>query len=418
MIIGRSGVQQVACSRAAAKLLLAPPRTFKTALIASWAAAAPGALVATSSRGDLWEHTAVQRRARGGVHILDADGDTGIGTNFRWSPVDGCGNPQTAIRRAGDFMSAASRDPSGRDAFHEERGARFLSYLLHGAAAAGAPMREVFWWAGDPLGGGPQKALRHENAYPGWALELDMLLDCDTVTGIAQSALSALGWMRDPVLSAVVNPGRDEPRLRPRQFAQAGTDSLYLIGMHREFGSFAPLFAAITADIFAAARHVAERSPGRRLAKPLTMALDELMTICPVPAYAWAAVAEGYRVELIAGVQSPAQMTARWGEHNAATFRDCCPVKLIGGGYDDPADLKTLSELCGTCPDTGQPVRTPQDIRLLRPWHALALIRGARPAEVKIRPAWKRHGYAPALVAGLEPELELLPAAPVPELTP
>ena len=305
VLLGHASGQPVYCGRTQAKLLLAPPRTWKTALIASWAAPAPGALVATSSRGDLWEHTAVQRAARGDVYVLDADGDTGIDTNFTWDPVEWCGNPQTAIRRAGDFMAASPRDPSGRDAFHEDRGARFLSYLLHAAAIAGAPMQDVYWWAGNALSGEPQKHLRHENAYPGWALELDALLDCDTLSGIQQSALAALGWIRDPVLAAVVNPGKGQKRFHPRRFVHEGTDSVYLTGTDREYGSFAPLFGAVTAEAFAAARHVAERSPGRRLAVPLTLALDELMTICPVPAWQWAAVAEGYRVELIAGVQSP-----------------------------------------------------------------------------------------------------------------
>ena len=68
-------------------------------------------------------------------------------------------NPQTAIRRAGDLLAAAPRDSSGKDAWHEDRGAKLLRYMLHAAAADGASMHEVAAWVHDPLSGEPMSVL-------------------------------------------------------------------------------------------------------------------------------------------------------------------------------------------------------------------------------------------------------------------
>jgi len=50
-----------------------------------------------------------------------------------------------------------------------------------------------------------------------------------------------------------------------------------------------------------------------------------------------------------------------------------------------------------------------QELSLLRPWHGLAFVRGARPVEVKVKPVWEYRGYVPAQVAGQAPELEVAP---------
>ena len=69
VIIGAKRRQVIAGSRADSYLLIAPPQSIKTALISCWAADAPGALLATSSRGDLYRHTAVPRSRLGDLHV-------------------------------------------------------------------------------------------------------------------------------------------------------------------------------------------------------------------------------------------------------------------------------------------------------------------------------------------------------------
>ena len=424
VIIGTRRRQPVAGSRADSYLLIAPPQSLKTALISCWAADAPGALLATSSRGDLYRHTAIPRSALGDLHVLNADGDRGIPSTFAWSPVSGCRNPQTAIRRAGDLMSAAPRDSSGKDAWHEDRGAKLLRYMLHAAAIAGASMHEVAAWVHDPLSGEPLSVLESPLAEPGWAGKLAALTahDGDYLSGVIASAEAALGWMDDPVMAAVACPaggGVDMPSF------VTGGGSIYLIGADRPHGSLAPYFAAVTAEVFEQARLAAENHGGR-LPVPFTLALDEAATICPVPLHKWTSVAAGYNMTVIAGIQATSQLTARWGEQDGATIRTNFTTEIIGGGFKDPAELDRLSQVCGER-DTWQHVRhpdgsktrqqekervyPPERIRMLPPWHALVLHRNTRPCEVTVTPVWDRPGYQPAPPvapqAAREPQLAL-----------
>ena len=427
VVVGTSGGQKVTVARFDGKLLLAPPRTWKTALLCDWINQAPGSLVASSSRGDLLEHTYEQRRKHGKVWILDADGYSGFATNFSWNMVSGCRNPNTAMRRAGELIGASPRDPTGRDRFHEDRGMRLIYCCMNAAAAVSGTMHHVDEWVDAALDSDePYRILRtNPNAYIPFATELRGLLDCENPGGVVAAARAALGWMKDPVLAAVVNPpgsGAGEA-FNPRRFLHEGTGSLYLIGVHRERGSFAPLFAAIVSELWDSARHVAERSPGRRLPRPHTMALDEIMTTVPVDAWLWAALAAGYGVELIAAVQAMSQMYARWGEQNARTYRECTPVTLIGGGFTDWQNLEAISKFCGPERDLDRdgrehPVFSPQRLHQLDPWHGLLLARGARPVEVKVTPVWDAPGYTPVVLPEAEPELDVdaAPLLPAPEV--
>jgi type IV secretion system protein VirD4 len=403
----------VAASRADSYLLLAPPQTMKTALLACWAADAPGTLLATSSRADLYRHSAVPRAERGDVWVLNADGAQGIPANLTWSPVDGCRNPQTAIRRAGDLMAAAPRDAAGKDNWHEDRGARLLTCMLHAAAAGGASMHEVAAWCADPLSADPSSILRSGQAEYTIAADYASLTGQgeEYLDGVVSSAAAALGWMRDPVLAATATPAAGQG-LDIAALIASGSGSIYLIGEARPYGSLAPIFAAIAAEAFHAARTLAENSGGR-LHVPFTMVLDEVATICPVPLPHWTSVAAGYGITIAAGLQSRSQLPARWGEHDARTTWNNTTTKIISGGFTDAADLEDLSTALGEvdtwvpaargtlgAPQQKQPAKerlfSATRLRMLPAWNAVVVHRGVRPVQVTVTPAWDRRGYVPA----------------------
>ena len=405
-----SGGQVVAGSRADSYLVLAPPQTLKTALLSCWAADAPGMLLATSSRGDLYRHTALPRSDNGDLWVLNADGDRGIPANFSWSPVAGCGNPQTAIRRAGDLMHASPRDSSNKDIYHEQRGAELLRYMLHAAAADGASMHEVYAWTCDPLSAEPAAILARRGE-PGWADKFDALVaeGGEYLTGVTASAKAALSWMDDPVLAAFATPEGDG--LDIRGLIQSGSGSIYLIGEERPYGSLAPYFAAVTAEVFHAAKDVAENSGGR-LPVPVTMVLDEAATICPVPLHKWTAVAAGYGITLAAGIQSRSQLPDRWGETAAKTIWTNFTTKVISGGFTDAQELEELSAVLGCRetwhhvlhpdgtrtrqPDTSERLFPVERLRMLPPWNAVVVHRNTRPVQVTVTPVWDRPGYVKA----------------------
>ena len=77
---------------------------------------APGALLTTSTRVDVYAHTVVPRSAKGPVYTLNPGGDGGIPTTLSWSPLEDCHTAAGAIERAGYLMAAAPKDSGGKDA--------------------------------------------------------------------------------------------------------------------------------------------------------------------------------------------------------------------------------------------------------------------------------------------------------------
>jgi type IV secretory pathway TraG/TraD family ATPase VirD4 len=367
---------------------------------------APGALLATSSRIDLYLHTVLARTASGPVRVLNPDGDGGIPSTLQWSPLDGCEDTRAAIRRAGTLMAAAPSDKSGKDAYWDAKSADLLRLMLHAGALAGVTMHEVAAWVRDPSDPAPAAVLAGEFAAPGWAQALDALCaNEEQLTHVAAGASAALRWMDDPAMARAACPGG--PGFDCRAFAEEGDGTVYLIGADSEHGSLAPYFAAFAAEMFEQARQAAGLNGGR-LARPLTLALDEAATIVPVPLHKWTSVAAGYNITVIAGIQALSQLSARWGEHDAKTIRTNFTVKVIGGGFTDDAELEALSAVCGmrdtwdhTRNPDGSKTRTPRQerlfpperIRMLAQWHLLVVHRNTRPFETVIVPVWDLPGY-------------------------
>ena len=81
-------------------LLLAPPRKGKSGALADWILDWPGAVIATSTRADLFTSTAGTRWRRGVVHVFNPFGIGNVPSTFGWDPVAGCQDPAEAFTRA------------------------------------------------------------------------------------------------------------------------------------------------------------------------------------------------------------------------------------------------------------------------------------------------------------------------------
>ena len=390
-------------------LLYGGPRTGKTGAECAWLADAPGAAISTTTRVDTFAHTALPRAARGPLWVLNPDGDGDLPTNFMLSPLTGCHIPQIAIESAGYLQHAAPSDSGGKDAHWDQRGAELLRLAMHAAALAGATMREVCAWVRDPSSPDFTDALCSPAAAEGWAAKLDGLrrIAPETLDGVTGAAESTVSWMDDPFMAMVACPGPGDAEFDAVEFI-CSSATLYLIAADKPHGSVAPYCAWMTAHIWNTAKRLASRCPGSRLDPPLTMVLDEPAITCPVPIDKWSAEAGGHGITIITGVQSPAQLSARWGENGARTIRDNATVQLILRGKSDPGELEKLSALCGerdtwhhvTGPDgskTRQPAKErlfpPERIRTLKPWQAILLHRSTRPLVTTLTPVWERPGY-------------------------
>ena len=425
VVIARAKGHDLAGSREDSYLLVAPPRAGKTGLVSCWVADAPGPVLATSTRTDLYAHTVLQRLRKGDAHVLNPDGDGGIPSTLAWSPVSGCDNPATAITRAGYLMDAAPHDKGGKDAYWDAKGAELLRLMLHAAAIAGASMYQVAAWVRHPESRDPASILAGQPAAPGWDHALAAILaNPDQCGHVAASAASALSWMDDPAMARAACPPGDP--FSPARFLAEGSGAVYLIGADRPHGSLAPYFAAFAADLFETAKRRASASPGGRLPRPLTLALDEAAITCPVPLHKWTAEAGGHGVTVMAAVQGLSQVTSRWGEHDGRTIIKNSTVKVFWGGDTDAADLEAISAVCGmqdtwdhvTGPD-GSRTRTPRQeraipperIRMLGEGTVLVLHRNTRPVIAAVTPAWERRGYQRADLSQPFPWQQPQPAA-------
>ena len=71
-------------------LVMAPPRTFKTAFLADVILRYPGPVISTTTKADVFQLTSGIRSGRGPVHVFNPQSIGAVPSTFRWSPVEGC----------------------------------------------------------------------------------------------------------------------------------------------------------------------------------------------------------------------------------------------------------------------------------------------------------------------------------------
>jgi type IV secretion system protein VirD4 len=384
-------------------LVMAPPRTGKTGLLAKLVLHYPGPVVSTTTKADAFELTSGIRARRGPVHVFNPQNIGGVPSTFRWNPIDGCEDEGVAIRRADGFANAVSMNGTEDASFWAGKASSYLRGLFHAAALAGGDMRLVVAWA---LGSAEdaEEILAQAGAIQ-WALELGELRgEAEKTAATIKMVLSrALAFMTDPKLMQSVLPDRQPEFGIERFLRQSGT--LYLIAASEQDDSpVAPLFAAMAGEIHYVAAQLGQASPGGRLDPPLLMALDEIVQTCPVRLPTWLADAGGKGIQLIPVAHGEAQLRTRWQHDGAQVVLDTCGVKIWLPGISDTATLKMASELCGQAAmrERGQrhhsrhAVMTPDMIRQLPAGHALIIRGGYSPVIARLGAAWNDRAYKTA----------------------
>ena len=398
-------------------LVMAPPRTGKTGLLARMILHYPGPVVSTTTKADVFELTSGTRSQLGPVGVFNPQSIGGVPSTFRWNPIDGCIDEAVAIRRADGFANAVSMNGTEDASFWSSKASSYLRGLFHAAALAGGDMRLVVAWA---LGSAEDaEDILFQAGATQWALELGELRgDSQKTAATIKMVLSrALAFMTDPKLMQSVLPA-DEPEFDIAAFLrQSGT--LYLIAESEYDDSpVAPLFAAMACEIHHIAAQLGQASPGGRLDPPLLMALDEIVQTCPVPLPTWLADSGGKGIQLIPVAHGEAQLRTRWQHDGAQVVMDTCGVKVWLPGISDIATLKMASDLCGQTAmkerghryHTRHDIMTPDMIRQLPAGHAL-IVRGAySPVLARLGVAWKDRVYKAARRRGTA--VAVLSAAP------
>lgn len=341
-------------------ILMAPPRTGKTSLLAKIILHYPGPVLSTTTRADLYKHTHRARRSIGADRVFNPQGIGGVPSTFAWdviggTPEDpGCLDIATAVRRADAFAYAVPSKGTEDASFWAGKTSGCLRAFFFGAAYArshgvNAGLMSVARWALTERSEDCEDYLEDAGALQ-WAAELRQLRgEARKTTETIRMYLSdALSFMINPALAASVTPRPDQLPFDLPGFATS-RDSLYLIAQGQDERSpMAGLFACLASEIHHAAGMAGSYTESGRLPRPMLFALDEVCQLCPVPLASWMADSGGKGIQMIAVGHGEAQFRAKWGADSTRQIFDCAGLVAILPGVSDPGTLRSVSQACGS----------------------------------------------------------------------
>jgi len=331
------------------------PRSGKTTSQAiPFVLSAPGAVIATSNKSDLWAATAALRTANGGrAWLFDPQRITQQPQAWWWDLLHCLRTVEDAHRLAGHFVLTVA-DEHRRDLWGPAA-QDLLAALLLAAASSAHTLHDVAGWLNEPAVPTPIELLA-DAGFAAMAASLRGAQNgaAETRDGIYQTARTGARAMTDPDIMAWVTPPPhgELPVFDPGGFA-ASVDTLYLLSKSRS--AAAPLIAALSDTAMRAAERRAERLGGR-LDPPLVVPLDEAANICRIADLPDLYSHLGSRgIIPVTILQSYEQGVTVWGEHGMAALWGAATKKVIGAGVDSPRLARDLATLVG---QHDVPVRT------------------------------------------------------------
>ncbi|MFF1511602.1 type VI secretion protein [Streptomyces sp. NPDC058326] len=280
---------------------------------------AEGPVLAITSDPAVWSATKDARGKLGPVLLHDPGHLCDTPARLHWSPSDGCENPDTAQERAAALL-APVRPHSRLDAATADTAETLLRCWLHAAAVDGRPFRQVHRWAQGTGAHEPVRILRsHPKAASGHAGLLESALTAhpesrrmaQELTARALAALSSIH------IREACTPNRTDSLALASFLPEGGT--LYLVGEPiedpRTHPGAMPLLTALAASVVEHGRRMAARSSDGRLDPPLTLVLDDVAAVAPLPQLP-ELLATGHTQGLptLALMRSVEQARSRWPE--------------------------------------------------------------------------------------------------------
>ncbi|MBT3154537.1 type VI secretion protein [Streptomyces sp. CHD11] len=248
--------------------------------------AAGPALVLTSHPA-LWYDTKDARAKLGPTHLYDPTHLCDTPARLHWSPTAGCEDKRTATTRATALL-APVRPSSRLDQAVSDTAETLLRSYVHAAAVDGRTVRHVHRWSQGIQVHDAVRILRtHPKAAPGSAGELEAALTAhpdrrDMAQQLTTRALSALATLH---VREACTPHRNDALALDSFIDEGGT--LYVVGESiedpRTSPGAMPLLTALASHVVEHGRRMAERSSSGRLDPPLTLVLDDVAGVAPLP---------------------------------------------------------------------------------------------------------------------------------------
>ncbi|GJF23608.1 type IV secretory system conjugative DNA transfer family protein [Streptomyces sp. HO565] len=244
------------------------------------------ALVVTSNPA-LWQDTKDARSKLGPVLLYDPTHLCDTPARLHWSPTAGCEDKPTAVARATALLTPV-RPTARLDQAVSDTATTLLRSYLHAAAIDGRTIRHVHRWS---QGSQIQDAVRilrtNPKAAPGAAGELEAALTAhperrDMAQQLTIRALAALSVVN---IREACTPNRTDALTLDSFVHEQGT--LYVVGESiedpRTSPGAMPLLTALVSSVVERGRRMAERSSSGRLDPPLTLVLDDVAAVAPLP---------------------------------------------------------------------------------------------------------------------------------------
>ncbi|MFD8171088.1 type VI secretion protein [Streptomyces cellulosae] len=263
-----------------------PPATRHTTAAQAVRDAEGPALVLTSDPA-LWYETKDARAKLGPTHVYDPTHLCDTPARLHWSPSAGCEDKDTATARAAALL-APVRPTSRLDQQLGDTAELLLRSYLHAAAVDDRTVRHVHRWAQGLQVQDAVRVLRtHPKAASGSAGELEAALTAhperrDMAQQLTARALAALSTVN---VREACNPHRSDALALDSFIHEGGT--LYVVGESiedpRTGPGAMPLLTALVSYVVEHGRRMAERSSSGRLDPPLTLVLDDVAAVAPLP---------------------------------------------------------------------------------------------------------------------------------------
>ncbi|NEC26242.1 type VI secretion protein [Streptomyces sp. SID8111] len=306
-------------SRAGSTVHYGPPDTRHTTA-AQAVRDAEGPVLVLTSHPALWEETKDARGKLGPTHLYDPTHLCDTPARLHWSPTSGCEDKATATARAAALL-APVRPASRLDQAVSDTAELLLRSYVHAAAVDGRTVRHVHRWAQGLQVQDAVRVLRTSpKAAPGAAGELEAALTAhperrDMAQQLTARALSALSTVN---VREACTPNRNDALALDSCIAEGGT--LYVVGESiedpRTTPGAMPLLTALASSVVEHGRRMAARSSSGRLDPPLTLVLDDVAAVAPLPLLPeLLATGAEQGLPTLALLRSREQARARW-PHN------------------------------------------------------------------------------------------------------
>jgi type IV secretory pathway TraG/TraD family ATPase VirD4 len=379
--------------------IMAPRAGKSSALAIPVAEEAPGALLMTSNKADVYAATVASRSQIGHAWVFDTQGVAQAERQMWWDMIAQAETLEGAERLASHFVTQITSEQA--DPFWSQAAGDLLVGLFRAAWWDGGSVRDVMKWLSDPNEKAPMRVLYNHEPVLAEQVESSVNIAEETQSGIYQNARTAVSALRDEKVLAWVTPDKSRMKFDPEHFVTT-KDTLYLLS--KKGGPASAVVAALADAVFTAGAEEGERHGGR-LPEPMRAVLDEAANICRIADLPDLYSHLGSRgITPFVILQSYRQGVKAWGEVGMDAMWSAATKKVIGVGIDDAKFAQDVSSLIGphfvnrgsyskskegysySVSEQREEIMDPARIRAMRKGTALLLSTGMPVAQIALRP--------------------------------